>query len=62
VWLGSPESRAVTGQVFLVAGGRAGVAQGWRRGPMADAQRRWDPAELGEVVKGLLAEAGASDP
>ena len=26
VWLGSPESRGATGQVFLVGGGRIGVA------------------------------------
>ena len=30
VWLGSPESRGVTGQVFLVGGGRIGVARGWQ--------------------------------
>jgi NAD(P)-dependent dehydrogenase (short-subunit alcohol dehydrogenase family) len=56
VWLGSPESRAVTGQVFLVSGGRIGVARGWSRGPTVDKGDRWDPAELGEVVPGLLAQ------
>ena len=32
-WLASAESAAVTGQVFLVGGGRIAIAQGWQRGP-----------------------------
>jgi NAD(P)-dependent dehydrogenase (short-subunit alcohol dehydrogenase family) len=32
VWLGSNESKDVTGRVFLVAGDRIGVAEGWHRG------------------------------
>jgi NAD(P)-dependent dehydrogenase (short-subunit alcohol dehydrogenase family) len=59
VWLGSPESRAVTGQVFLVGGGRIALAQGWHRGPSVDKGARWDPAELSEIVPGLLAEVEA---
>lgn len=59
VWLGSPESRGVTGRVFLVHGGRIAVARGWERGPGTDKGARWDPAELGEIVPGLLAEAEA---
>ncbi len=57
VWLGSPESRDVTGQVFNVAGGRIGVAEGWRRGPGRDKGDRWVPAELGKVIPELLAES-----
>jgi NAD(P)-dependent dehydrogenase (short-subunit alcohol dehydrogenase family) len=57
VWLGSPESRGVTGQVFLVGGGRIGVARGWQRGPGVDKGARWDPAELSEVVPALVTEA-----
>jgi NAD(P)-dependent dehydrogenase (short-subunit alcohol dehydrogenase family) len=57
VWLGSPESRRVTGQVFLVGGGRIGVARGWQRGPGVDKGARWDPEELSEVVPALVAEA-----
>lgn len=33
VWLGSPESREVTGRVFSVVGGYIGVAEGWEIGP-----------------------------
>jgi NAD(P)-dependent dehydrogenase (short-subunit alcohol dehydrogenase family) len=57
VWLGSPESRDVTGRVFLVAGGRISVAEGWSRGPTAQQDDRWDPAELGKIVPDLVAKA-----
>ena len=53
-WLASGESAAVTGQVFLVGGGRIAVAEGWRRGPGVDHGARWDPTELGGVVPDLL--------
>ncbi|MEO6083492.1 MAG: SDR family oxidoreductase [Umezawaea sp.] len=55
VWLGSTESADVTGRMFEVDGGRIGVAQGWRHGPEVDKGDRWDPAELGPVVRDLLA-------
>jgi len=55
VWLGSEGSREVTGQVFNVAGGMIGVAEGWKRGPAEDKGDRWTPAEVGEVVPKLLA-------
>ncbi len=57
VWLGSEQSAAVTGRVFLVAGGTISVAEGWRRGPTADAGDRWDPSDLGAVIPGLVADA-----
>jgi NAD(P)-dependent dehydrogenase (short-subunit alcohol dehydrogenase family) len=57
VWLGSPESRGVTGQVFLVGGGRIGVARGWQRGPGVDKGARWEPEELSEIVPALVSEA-----
>ncbi len=57
VWLGSPESRGVTGHVFLVGGGRIAVARGWQRGPGVDKGARWEPEELSEIVPALVAEA-----
>jgi NAD(P)-dependent dehydrogenase (short-subunit alcohol dehydrogenase family) len=33
LWLGSPESKDVTGRVFSVVGGYVGVAEGWEIGP-----------------------------
>jgi NAD(P)-dependent dehydrogenase (short-subunit alcohol dehydrogenase family) len=57
VWLGSQESRGVTGQVFEVAGGSIGVADGWRAGPRFDKGARFAPDEVGPVVRDLLAKA-----
>ncbi len=54
VWLGSAESRDVTGCVFEVSGGKVSIADGWRQGPEIDKGARWDPAELGPVVRKLL--------
>ena len=56
-WLASAESAGVTGQVFLVAGGRIAIAKPWERGPGVDRGARWNPSELGAVVTKLLAEA-----
>jgi NAD(P)-dependent dehydrogenase (short-subunit alcohol dehydrogenase family) len=57
VWLGSPESREVTGRVFAVMGGRISVLDGWAEGPVADKGARWDPVELGEIVPDLVSRA-----
>jgi NAD(P)-dependent dehydrogenase (short-subunit alcohol dehydrogenase family) len=57
VWLGSAQSREVTGKVFEVEGGKIRVAEGWAHGPQIDKGARWDPAELGPVVIDLLAKA-----
>ena len=57
VWLGSVESRDVTGKVFEVEGGKIRVAEGWAHGPEIDKGASWDPAELGPVVADLLAKA-----
>jgi NAD(P)-dependent dehydrogenase (short-subunit alcohol dehydrogenase family) len=57
VWLGSPESRDVNCRVFNVAGGSLSVAEGWHRGPGAEKGDRWEPSELGPVVKDMLEKA-----
>ncbi|MBI3226813.1 MAG: SDR family oxidoreductase [Mycolicibacterium cosmeticum] len=57
VWLGSVESRDVTGRIFEVEGGIIRVAEGWARGGETDKGARWDPAELGPVVSDLLAKS-----
>ncbi|MEN4477230.1 SDR family oxidoreductase [Mycolicibacterium cosmeticum] len=57
VWLGSVESKGVTGRVFEVEGGIIRVAEGWNRGGTIDNGARWDPAELGPVVDDLLAKS-----
>jgi len=62
VWLGSTESREVTGRVFEVEGGVVSVADGWQHGPRVDKGDRWAPAELAAVVRDLLAKAPAPSP
>jgi NAD(P)-dependent dehydrogenase (short-subunit alcohol dehydrogenase family) len=57
VWLGSAESRDVTGRVFEVEGGQISVADGWQHGPSVDRGERWDPADVGSAVHELLAKA-----
>jgi NAD(P)-dependent dehydrogenase (short-subunit alcohol dehydrogenase family) len=57
VWLGSPESRSVTGRVFEVKGGLVGVSDGWRDGPTYDKKSRWAPDEIGAKVLELVSKA-----
>jgi NAD(P)-dependent dehydrogenase (short-subunit alcohol dehydrogenase family) len=57
VWLGSAESKDVTGRMFEVEAGRISVADGWRKGPEVDKGSRWEPDEVGAAVKDLLAKA-----
>ena len=62
VWLGSAESKDVTGRVFEVEGGKITVAEGWRHGPSEDKGDRWDPKEIGPVVATLLEKAEIPTP
>ena len=62
VWLGSVESRDVTGKVFELEGGKIRIAEGWAHGPEIDKGAKWDPAELGPVVADLLAKARPAVP
>ncbi len=57
VWLGSAASRDVTGRVFELAGGKLSLADGWREGPAVDKGARWEPDEVGSVVRDLLKRA-----
>jgi len=56
-WLGSEQSKGITGRVFHSSGGRLGISEGWKPGPMKDKEGRWDPAELGPVVAELIEKA-----
>jgi NAD(P)-dependent dehydrogenase (short-subunit alcohol dehydrogenase family) len=59
VWLAGDEAHGITGQVFQASGGTVGVELGWRHGPEVRQKARWDPTELGPVVRDLLAQASA---
>ena len=54
VWLGSAQSREVSGRVFEVKGGLIGTSDGWRDGPVVDKGRRWEPDEVGAAVHELM--------
>ena len=56
VWLGSSESRQVTGCVFELEGGRITIADGWNEGPTLDKGARWSPDEIGPVITRLLTQ------
>ena len=62
VWLGSADSAGVTGRVFEVEGGVISVADGWQHGPREDKAARWEPEEVGPVVRRLLTEAPIPTP
>lgn len=57
VWLASSEAASVSGKVFEAEGGKISIADGWRKGPEVDKGDRWAPAEVGQAVEKLLAEA-----
>ncbi len=54
VWLGSAESRDVTGCMFEVSGGEISIADGWRQGARVDKGASWAPDEIGAAVHELV--------
>ncbi|WP_206363488.1 SDR family oxidoreductase [Sphingomonas crocodyli] len=59
VWLGSVQSKHVTGCVFELEGGRITIEDGWHLGPTVDQDAKWDPANVGAAVDALLADRKA---
>ena len=55
VWLGSEQSAHVSGCVFELEGGKIMLEDGWREGPVVDKGAKWNPADVGAAVDGLLA-------
>ena len=62
VWLGSPESRDVTGRLFEIEGGVLSVCDGWQHGPRIEKDRRWEPSEIGPALRELIAKAPPPAP
>ncbi len=56
VWLGSAQSAHVTGCVFELEGSKIMIEDGWREGPVVDAGKQWNPADVGAAVDDLLAK------
>lgn len=61
-WLCSTGSAEVTGQVFELLGGNIRICTGWHDGPDMDKGSRWEAAEIGEAITGLMARKPASKP
>ncbi|MFI0464083.1 SDR family oxidoreductase [Saccharopolyspora sp. 5N102] len=61
VWLGSDEA-TTTGRVFEIEGGEVSLADGWRHGPPAVKDGRWEPRELTAVIDDLVAKAEPPTP
>lgn len=62
-WLASADSAGVTGRMFEIEGDKVGVADGWQHGPTEHrGGARWEAAELGDVVRRLVAEAPEPAP
>ena len=55
------KSKDVTGQVFESTGGRLTVFERWHRGPAINPKRRFDPVELGPIVRDLLSKTRPPD-
>jgi NAD(P)-dependent dehydrogenase (short-subunit alcohol dehydrogenase family) len=62
VWLGSPDSRDVTGRLFEIEGGVINVCDGWQHGPRIEKDRRWEPSEVGPAVRELITQAPPPAP
>lgn len=62
VWLGSTRSRAITGRVFEIQGGRISVAAGWHPGPALERPARWDAEAIGAAVASLVDAATTPAP
>ena len=62
VWLGSAESREVTGRLFEIEGGVLSVCDGWQHGPRIEKDRRWEPSEVGPAVRELITKAPPPAP
>jgi NAD(P)-dependent dehydrogenase (short-subunit alcohol dehydrogenase family) len=62
VWLGSAESRDITGRLFEIEGGVLSVCDGWQHGPRIEKDRRWEPSEVGPALRELIAQAPPPAP
>lgn len=62
-WLVSSDSAGISGRMFEIEGDQVGVADGWQHGPTAHkGDARWEAAELGDVVRRLVAESPEPAP
>ncbi len=56
VWLGSPQSAAITGRVFSIWGSKITINEGWVNGPtIENPDGPWAAGDLGAVIPDLVA-------
>ncbi|HEY0644822.1 MAG TPA: SDR family oxidoreductase [Nocardioides sp.] len=55
-WLASTDCE-VTGRVLEIEGSRICLETAWQHGPVRDAGKRWDAADVGDAVREMVAEA-----
>lgn len=56
VWLGSEESKGVTGRIFEAEGGKISIADGWKSTSGVDKGAKWEPSEIAGAMDELLAK------
>ena len=61
-WLASAEAGDVTGRVVEIEGGRICLEDGWRHGPAAEVDERWDADAVGPALRELLGKVPAPEP
>jgi NAD(P)-dependent dehydrogenase (short-subunit alcohol dehydrogenase family) len=61
-WLCSKDSADVSGQVFEIKGGTLFLSQGWTDGEAVDKSARFEAAELGPIVRRLVASREPAKP
>jgi len=57
-WLASTSSIDVTGRVFEAEGGKISISDGWRTTEGVDKGAHWEPSEISEAMRTLLAKEG----
>jgi len=60
-WLASADC-TISGRMLEIEGGRICLAEGWRHGPTRELRRRWLAEEVGDAVRAMVEEGGASEP
>lgn len=55
-WLASTASAEISGRIFESEGGKISIAEGWRTTQGVDKGERWQPSEISDAMKILLAK------
>lgn len=56
IWLASESGQSVSGRIFEAEGGKISIVDGFRSTQGVDCGKQWQPEEIGEAMKNLLAQ------